>query len=240
LIEVNMPAVRKNIRLPDFDYHQAGIYFVTLCIHHHRSILWDLNPVGERSALSLNTKTLISDSDGSPIKCNLVGERSALPKNLPLSYIGEIVQNAILDIPSHYSNITIDNYVVMPNHVHLLIKNNLYSHKNNPVEECGGLPKENGKSNVSQMGSPTNDSEKTPSLSIIINQLKGAITKKIGIRIWQRSFYDHIIRNDQDYAAAWQYIELNPLKWEQDNYFTYESDEHSVMESSSTTKKMKG
>ena len=58
-----------------------------------------------------------------------------------------------------------------------------------------------------------------PTISIVINQLKGYITKQIGHSIWQQRFIDHVIRNEKDYLEHWEYIENNPLKWELDKYF---------------------
>ena len=50
-------------------------------------------------------------------------------------------------------------------------------------------------------------------VSSIINQLKGTVTKKIGFSIWQKSYYDHIIRDQIDYETKWQYISNNPASW---------------------------
>ncbi len=59
-----------------------------------------------------------------------------------------------------------------------------------------------------------------PTISTVIAQMKGYISKRIGNSIWQKSFYDHIIRNEQDYLEIWQYIENNPEKWQQDKFYT--------------------
>ena len=68
------------------------------------------------------------------------------------------------------------------------------------------------------------DAEKTASLTHIVGQYKMTVTKKIHkinpeINVWQRSFYDHIIRNDAEYRKIWEYIENNPLKWKLDCYY---------------------
>ena len=90
---------------------------------------------------------------------------------------GKTVERFIKTIPG------IDKYVIMPNHVHMII--------------C----KENGKSIVSDMRS-----------------LKGLVTKTLGENIWQKSYYDHVIRNEKDYIEKWQYIDENPAKWAEDAY----------------------
>ena len=61
---------------------------------------------------------------------------------------------------------------------------------------------------------------RSPTIPTVINQLKGYVTKQIGFSIWQKSFYDHIICNEKDFLAVYQYIETNPLKWENDEYYT--------------------
>ncbi|MCD7917941.1 MAG: hypothetical protein LUF84_05755 [Clostridiales bacterium] len=57
---------------------------------------------------------------------------------------------------------------------------------------------------------------RSTTVSRIVKQLKGTITKQLGYSVWQRSFYDHILRNEDDYLLTVQYIDENPLKWEFD------------------------
>ena len=58
-----------------------------------------------------------------------------------------------------------------------------------------------------------------PTISIVVQQLKGVITKQIGQPIWQKLFHDHVIRNRQDYLKIWEYIDNNPAKWEEDCFY---------------------
>ncbi len=55
-----------------------------------------------------------------------------------------------------------------------------------------------------------------PSISRIIQRFKGKVTKRIGHSIWQKSFYDRVIRDQNEYLNIWEYIEENPMKWELD------------------------
>lgn len=105
-----------------------------------------------------------------------------------LSKYGEIVKQAILNIPVRYPMISIDHYVIMPNHIHLLLR------------ICNDV---GGRSMI------------TPTVSVVIQQMKGCVTKKCGFPVWQKSFYEHIIRGDADYLETWEYIENNPVKWQQ-------------------------
>ena len=61
-------------------------------------------------------------------------------------------------------------------------------------------------------------SKTAPTVSRIIQQFKGSISKQVGFSTWQKSFYDHIIRNEIEYKKIYEYIETNPLKWEEDKY----------------------
>ena len=54
-----------------------------------------------------------------------------------------------------------------------------------------------------------------------MQQFKGSIAKQIGFSLWQKLFYDHIIRSEKEYQEIWKYIEMNPLKWEEDKYYIY-------------------
>ncbi len=89
-------------------------------------------------------------------------------------------------IDTVYPAVCVDKYCIMPDHIHLIVSVNA---------------DENGRPQVA------------PTISRVIKQFKGSLTKKIGRSIWQKSFYDHGIRNQQDYDEIWEYIENNPLKY---------------------------
>ncbi len=107
------------------------------------------------------------------------------PANVSLSDIGIVVDNEIRKLNSVYDAVKVDKYCIMPDHVHFIISINT---------------DENGRTQFA------------PTISRVIKQLKGSITKQIGRPIWQKSFYDHGIRNQQDYNEIWEHIENNPLK----------------------------
>ena len=62
-----------------------------------------------------------------------------------------------------------------------------------------------------------------PTISMVINQTKGVISKKAGFPVWQKGFYDHVIRGERDYMDVWNYIEGNPGKWKEDKLFVSDS-----------------
>lgn len=154
---------RKPNRLPCFDYSIPGAYFITICTKERKCVFWDN-----------------------------VGASIARPQKPTLSWCGRIVDAAIRSIPTHYPAITMDHYVVMPNHIHLLLQINT---------DRDGRP----------MVAPT--------ISCIVQQFKGVVTKQIGYSIWQKLFHDHVIRGENDYLKIWQYIDDNPAKWEEDCFY---------------------
>ncbi len=109
----------------------------------------------------------------------------------PLTAAGLIAEQAILQIFSHYSGVTVDKYVIMPNHVHMILV----------------LPADGGRA------------LRAPTVSQIVRAWKETVTKMLGAAIWQKSFYDHIIRDENDYLRIWNYIDSNPAKWAEDQYY---------------------
>ena len=149
---------RKSNRLQNYDYSSCGAYFLTVCTHKRRNYFW-------------------SDD-------RLVVKRN---QEIELSHYGEIVNNAILNIHTVYESILVDHYVIMPDHVHLLLK------------IC-----------ADEFGRPMD----APAMSQVVQQMKGYVTKQIGHSIWQKSFFDHVIRNSADYNEHIKYIYDNPVNWQ--------------------------
>jgi len=107
-----------------------------------------------------------------------------------LSEIGCIIENEIPILSNTYDCVFIDKYIIMPNHIHMII-----------------LIVKDGRT------------EFAPTLSRVIKQFKGSITKQIGFSVWEKSFNDRIIRNMDEYKRIWHYIDNNPAKWAEDEYY---------------------
>ena len=150
---------RKNNRLENFDYGQNGMYFITICTQNRRKIL-----------------------------CEIVGGGALDAPKIKLSEIGKIAEKHILST-NNIPEITVDKYVIMPDHIHLLLW----------VRDING---------TSKAPSPTNNL-----ISHSISTLKRFINKDVGYNIFQRSYYDHVIRNQHDYDETWKYIDNNPINW---------------------------
>lgn len=156
------------MRLPDYDYAGDGYYFVTVCTKEKRCVL-----------------------------ATVVGEGLAPPK-IRLFPAGQVVQEEVAQLSERFPHVTVDKYVIMPNHIHVILR----------LSAGGASP------------SPT------PSLPAILGAFKSLSTRTwnqtrgvAGEQLWQRSYYDHVIGNEEDYLRIWQYIDDNPAKWREDEYY---------------------
>ena len=117
---------------------------------------------------------------------------------IKLTDYGKIVNDQIIEMNAIYIKSKIIKYVIMPDHLHMIIY--LFDEEN-VFEGTSGTP------------SPTN-----AVIPSIVSTLKRFINKKIGFNIWQRSFHDHIIRNEKEFLEICDYIDNNPINWVNDIY----------------------
>ena len=161
----NLLANRKPTRLKGYDYSVSGYYFITIC-----------------------------SKDKAKIFGSIVGGGAHDAPNIALSKIGETVNKYILS-SNNIPEITVENYVIMPNHIHLILR----------VDNTNG---------TSRAPSPTNNI-----ISHTVSTLKRFINKEMGQNVFQRSFYDHITRGKLDYMKICEYIDNNPAKWKEDELY---------------------
>ncbi len=157
---------RKRLRLEQYDYSTPGAYFITICTYEKRCILSDIR-VG-------------ADALGGP--------------DVALTDTGRIVEKYVLST-DNIPGIHVDKYVIMPNHIHLLLT----------VEAVDGPP---GASAPTMAAVPS-----------AISALKRLVNRELGTNIWQRSYHDHVIRGEPDYREVWNYIDSNPLRWREDCFY---------------------
>ena len=96
------------------------------------------------------------------------------------------MEQGILQMTSHYGNIVVDKYGIMPDHIHFILR--IESNLDGRMVSA-------------------------PTVSTVVGSMKRWVSKQIGRPVWQKSFFDHGIRNQQDYDEIWEYIENNPLKY---------------------------
>jgi REP element-mobilizing transposase RayT len=156
---------RRSIRLQNYNYTQAGAYFITICAH--------------------NQKCTFGAGAGF--------EPTQTPNPISINKYGEIVRETWEDLVNHNTGIELDAFVIMPNHVHGIIV----------IDGMTPCP-----------------------LPEIVRQLKTFSARRInnlrgtpGNQIWQRNYYEHVIRGEEDLNILREYIDNNPAKWQLDENY---------------------
>ncbi len=198
---------RKRIRLNNFEYNTVGAYFVTVCTEGRKCILSEVvreeYPPGQDNHTSAERQTFVGAAIGSPSIDQdnhtsadvqpFVGAIIDRPYYPKLTGIGIIVDDAIQNIPNIYPSVVVEEYVIMPNHIHIILRIRADKY---------------GRSMIA------------PTISRVVKQMKGYVTKQLGYSIWQRSFYDHVIRDKKDYERLVKYIYENPINWFYDELYS--------------------
>ncbi|MCL2009655.1 MAG: hypothetical protein FWG71_03805 [Synergistaceae bacterium] len=129
-----------------------------------------------------------------------------------LDEYGKIVVQEMVSSCELRKECKIDQYVIMPNHIHLilLVQHIVGADGNPPITP--NLPITPNPYMRYSTFTPTQN-QSVPSF---VRGFKGATSRILGFSIWQRSFHDHIIRDENDYTRLAQYIENNPANWEND------------------------
>lgn len=117
------------------------------------------------------------------------------PPALELTDIGKSVEKHLLASEEAYPGLKIGAYAIMPNHVHILFTT---------AGEIQGAP---------------GASRPTALVSRMVAAIKRFSNRDMGMDLWQPSFYDHIIRDETDYLTKWNYIDANPARWTEDEYY---------------------
>ena len=180
---------RKHPRLDNYDYSSAGAYFVTICTQNRRCVLSRIVGRG------------LAPAETTSIEYRIVGRGLAPAETTAIEYtsLGEIAEKQLFLLADRYPYLTIDQYVIMPNHIHAILSLN--------GETAGASPR--------------------PTLTDIVCTYKSLTTrecKKNGFRekLFQTSFYEHIIRSREDYEEIVKYIYENPIRWCYDELYTEE------------------
>ena len=165
-------AHRTSLRLRNYNYAQAGLYFVTVCCYERRTLFGRV-------------------VDGA----------------MNLSVAGKIAREEWLRTSRLRSNVFLDEFVIMPNHMHGII--NLADH---------------------DIGSVTGRVQRAATIGDVVRGYKSAVTRQIkelhcgkDVRVWQRNYYEHIIRDDAAHSKICEYIQGNPQRWLEDTYYANDS-----------------
>jgi putative transposase len=186
---------RKSIRLPGYDYTQPGAYFVTLCTRNREHLFGEI----------------------------IDGE-------MHWNDFGCIAFETWECLPRQYPYIELDAWIVMPNHIHgiIMIHSNCGRGRSRPAPTVGNrlinLPAPTVGNRLIDPSAPSiNDPEKRKSLGDLIGAFKTVSAKRINllrktpaVQIWQRNYYEHIIRSEAACNRICAYIVNNPLRWVRD------------------------
>ena len=189
---------RRSIRLLGYDYTQPGAYFVTICAHERQ---------------------------------HLFGE--VVDGQMRLSSAGRVVDWYWRRLPQHFPHVRLDAHMVMPNHAHVILwivdavgathSPTISGQTVNAVPTDGPDQTQRVLGNAS---SPLRPNGPAPgSVGAIIGNFKSVTTRRInkmnhtpGDPVWQRNFYERIVRNERALHAIRQYIADNPARWHLDRY----------------------
>ncbi|MDA8431275.1 MAG: hypothetical protein M0T70_18635 [Geobacteraceae bacterium] len=196
---------RRSIRLREFDYRSNGAYFVTICAFQRECLFGEI-------------------MDG----------------EMRLNGLGLAAEACWRAITNHFPNVQLAEFVIMPNHFHAILDittsvsaeerdaTNVGAKQGSSASPgFGDVDNIDGDCNKGEAGeafaSPLRDGTVSGSLGAVIQNFKSVSTRKInkmrnnpGCPVWQRNYYEHVIRNEDDLANIRQYITNNPLKWDLD------------------------
>ena len=145
-----------------------------------------------------------------------------------LNEYGKIVYEEWIKSTMIRKEIKNHEFVVMPNHFHAIVEIKKTEVNNEPVGAYGIRPKDNENIHTisdEQQGvchTPLQFSLQSPSKTVgaLVRGFKSSVTKQLGYPVWQRDYFDHIIRNEQSYQKIAEYITNNPTNWENDKFYT--------------------
>ena len=203
--------LEKQFRLKNWDYSSSGFYFVTICTKNRLQILGSIvgtDPCVRSSESNINysSESNINYSSESNINYSLKPNQT---NNIILSDFGNSCHRLWSNIPQKFNNVILDDFVIMPDHIHGIIIINNYQERTQgsvPTTEFG---------NVGLLGQIIRWF-KTISTNEYINGIKKYNWSKFKKQIWQPRFYDHIIRNEKEFYIRKMYVKNNPKNWEKD------------------------
>ncbi|MCF8130334.1 MAG: transposase [Deltaproteobacteria bacterium] len=194
---------RRSIRLPGYDYSQVGAYFITICTQNRECLFGDI----------MNLEMMLNDA-------------------------GRMLETVWNELPKFYARVSTDAFQIMPNHIHGIIVITRASDKSSVGAGPRACPFVAQSRRDAQRGTgqpqgvaPTgvkSGFERVLSLSDIVHRFKTMTTKRYsdGVKqhgwpsfpgkLWQRNYYEHIIRNENDMARIREYVINNPVQWDTD------------------------
>ncbi|MGK7952752.1 MAG: transposase [Xenococcaceae cyanobacterium] len=182
---------RRSIRLPGYDYSQTGFYFVTICCYQRQCLFGDI-------------------VDGF----------------MRLNQYGEIVAETYQWLSQRYPYLILDEWIIMPNHFHgIMVITDQPRRGSSRTAPTGYVAPTLTRNDIvlTDKNLPINPELKRKPLGRLIGAFKTVSTKQInlirnspGTPVWQRNYYEHIIRNEELLNKIREYIINNPVSWQND------------------------
>jgi putative transposase len=180
---------RHSVRLPTFDYSRSASYFLTICAQNQKHLFGHV-----------------------------------LDHAVVLNSLGQIIDDCWRGIPLHFTRVELAPHIVMPNHVHGMVRlrarvddGSIVTKHLRRAQHAAPLrsPVASSPRDVRRAAAVAEDS-----IPAIVRSFKSAAAKRIRetlgkpqLELWQRGYYEHIIRDEEDFQSTCEYIRLNPARW---------------------------
>ena len=204
---------RKYIRLYGFDYSRIGAYFVTVCTHKRQRLFGEI-PIKPNGWFKETGHFQYSKMEGEMSLSPVGAHPCVRPKTI------EMIEYWIHRIPTKFKFVTIDYYVIMPDHIHLIL------FFNDIRDAHMGAPLQKNSDDFQKIKENHKYDEKlydvikwfkTMTTNDYIHLVKEGILPPFDHHVWQRGYYDHVIRNRDDLYECRKYIKNNPARWLNEN-----------------------
>ena len=179
---------RRSIRLKGYDYSRAGLYFITLCVQNRERLFGEIRPVGAALVASLNPTPTHSQS-------------------MILNDAGRMIESEWLALKKRFANIELHEYVVMTNHFHAILE---------IIEKDERATTRVAPTTNKTVGDMI-DAFKSITTVEYIRGVNNHEWNRFEGKLWQRNYWEHIIRDEESYERIAAYIAQNPDKWNEDN-----------------------
>ena len=209
---------RRSIRLKGYDYSRAGLYFITLCVQNRERLFGEIRPAESSVILSVES-SVDATVEAVPVEVALVATSNPAPAMI-LNDAGRMIESEWLALKNRFPHIELHEFVVMPNHFHGILE---------IVDEGEGAttrvaPTEIAPTEITM----TEIVPKRKTIGDMMDAFKSITTveyirgvrnhgwKRFDGKLWQRDYWEHIIRDDGSLERIAKYILRNPDKWAED------------------------
>lgn len=184
---------RKSIRLKGYDYSQAGLYFITICVQDRECLFGKI----------VDGEMILNDA-------------------------GKMADNEWVKIPERFTNVQLHEYVLMPNHFHAIMQIVgailVVTPNDKSVSDEKGQPQGIAPTDTKTTAKPKTVGDMVGAFQSIvtveyIRGVKQSGWKPFNGKLWQRNYWEHIIRDEQSYQRISEYIINNPKNWKDDKFY---------------------